>query len=481
MPIKTNRELVAALLGVANNHNTLYVMGCFGAPLTGANVTRYTSNHNYNKQAARTAMIKAAAHKTPPVFGFDCVCLIKGVLWGWNGDPSKPHGGAIYASSGVPDINANAMIRQCKNLSTDFSKIEVGEAVWLDGHIGIYIGDGKAVECTPSWANKVQITAVKNTGIIPGLNARQWVSHGKLPYITYGGATASVSVFLQPAPTNAPATPQKFAVGDIVNFTGSQHYSNPRAPNGPTCRPGIAKITQIASDYKRPYHLIAEKGGGSNVYGWVDAANVERPAPTPATPAPTGDTLAQAVKYAAPLIFAEEGSHGSVNRNDNGALSIGKVQWHGSRALALLKTIVEKDTAHAKAILGDALFKEIRSAKADAWNKRTLNASEATSISALLITPEGTAAQNALAEADIAAYIKKGQDYGLTNVGALIYFADGVNQYGINSTKWKTIAENALKTTGDVTAMFNATAAAVDNKYMTRRERIYKAVLALQL
>ena len=57
-------------------------MGCFGAPLTGGNVSRYCNNHEYNKQAARTQMIKAAANQNPPVFGFDCVCLIKGILWG---------------------------------------------------------------------------------------------------------------------------------------------------------------------------------------------------------------------------------------------------------------------------------------------------------------------------------------------------------------------------------------------------------------
>ncbi|MDR1133533.1 MAG: hypothetical protein LBL05_05180 [Synergistaceae bacterium] len=481
MPVKTNRELVTALCDIVNNHNTLYVMGCFGAPLTGANVTRYISNHNYNKQAARVAMIKAAANKTTPVFGFDCVCLIKGVLWGWNGDPSKPHGGAIYASSGVPDINANAMIRQCKGLSTNFSKIEVGEAVWLDGHIGIYIGDGRAIECTPSWTNNVQITAVKNIGPIPGLNARQWMRHGKLPYITYEGGTISLTVTMQPAQPSAPAP--AFNVGDIVNFTGSRHYSISRAVNGPTCKPGIAKITQIAQGAIHLYHLIAEKGGGSNVYGWVNATDVHRTARVSATDAPVsaGDNIALAVKHATHIIFANEGGEGSVNKNDNGALSIGKAQWHGPRALALMKTIIEKDTAQAQSILDDALYNEIQGAKADTWNKRTLNAGEASKISALLITPVGVTAQNALAEADITAYVKKGQSYGLTDVGALIYFADGVNQYGTNSTRWKTIAENALKTTGDVTAMFNATAVAVDNKYIARRERVYKAVLALQL
>ena len=44
-------------------------------------------------------MIKAAANKNPPVYGFDCVNLIKGVLWGWSGDASKTYGGAAYKSN----------------------------------------------------------------------------------------------------------------------------------------------------------------------------------------------------------------------------------------------------------------------------------------------------------------------------------------------------------------------------------------------
>ena len=35
-------------------------------------------------------MINAASADT---FGFDCVCLIKGLLWGWCGDKSKTYEG----------------------------------------------------------------------------------------------------------------------------------------------------------------------------------------------------------------------------------------------------------------------------------------------------------------------------------------------------------------------------------------------------
>lgn len=178
-------ELVEKVLDVAKNYKTLYVMGCFGAPLTGSNVTRYCNNHTYNKAADRTAMIKAVADQSPPVYGFDCVNLIKGILWGWCGNASKTYGGAVYTSNGVQDVSADGMIAICKDVSTDFSKIVPGAAVWLSGHIGVYVGGGLAVECTPKWENKVQITAVSNIGTKAGYNARKWTKWGKIPYVDY--------------------------------------------------------------------------------------------------------------------------------------------------------------------------------------------------------------------------------------------------------------------------------------------------------
>jgi hypothetical protein len=180
MVVMTNKKFVEKCIDIAKNYKTLYVMGCFGAPMNEANKVRYCNNHSYNKKASRKKMIQAA---TADTFGFDCVNLIKGILWGWSGDKTKTYGGAKYASNGVPDTNADGMIKLCKDVSTDFSKIEIGEAVWLKGHIGIYIGDGLAVECTPAWDNCVQITACNCDK--KGYNRRNWTKHGKLPYITY--------------------------------------------------------------------------------------------------------------------------------------------------------------------------------------------------------------------------------------------------------------------------------------------------------
>ena len=159
--IQTAKELATAAENVAKYFRTLYVMGCFGAPMNSKNKDRYCRNHSYNRQTERTVKIKAA---TADTFGFDCVCLIKGLLWGWNGDKGKTYGGAVYKANNVPDIGADQMMAACADLSTDFGTIQVGEAVGLTGHIGIYIGDGLAVECTPAWDDGVQITAVHNIG-----------------------------------------------------------------------------------------------------------------------------------------------------------------------------------------------------------------------------------------------------------------------------------------------------------------------------
>lgn len=264
--ITTAAQLAAKAIEVAKKFKTLYVMGCFGAPMTDKNKQRYTTNHSYNKDATRTKMINAASADT---FGFDCVCLIKGLLWGWCGDAGKVYGGATYTSNGVPDIGADQMIKVCSGVSTDFTKIEVGEAVWMEGHIGIYVGDGLAVECTPKWENKVQITACNCSK--SGYNRRNWTKHGKLPYVSYTGKAD------EPEKPADPVTPSvDLKVGDIVIFTGSTHYANANATSGPACKPGKAKITAIyqLGKSKHPYHLVNVSGGGSTVYGWVNEADI---------------------------------------------------------------------------------------------------------------------------------------------------------------------------------------------------------------
>lgn len=180
------------------------------------------------------------------------------------------------------------------------------------------------------------------------------------------------------------------------------------------------------------------------------------------------------------IIFSNEGNYGSVNKNDNGALSIGKVQWHANRAKNLLRTIIKNIGEDvAKDMLGESLYNEIADESIE-WGTRVLKPVEASKISNLISTSQGKTAQDKLAVADIRTYVIRGQSYGLKDAGALIYFADGVNQYGTYSDLWKNISKDALKSTGDVEAMYIVTRKRT-KKYISRRTEVYKKVKAMGL
>ena len=207
--IKTNIELAKAAESVAKNQKTLYVLGCFGAPMNSSNKARWIKEQSFNAKSERKAKIQAASADT---FGFDCGGLIKSLLWGWTGDASKQYGGAKYQNNGVPDIGANAMLNACEDISTDFSNIMPGEAVWISGHIGVYIGNGLAVECTHRWKDGVQITAVHNIGTKAGYNGRVWTKHGKLPFVEY--VVENVQNTTEPA--QKPSTPAQITLDQAV-------------------------------------------------------------------------------------------------------------------------------------------------------------------------------------------------------------------------------------------------------------------------
>lgn len=183
--LMTVNEFVNKIKNVLN-YKTLYVSGCFGAPMTPKNKERYKKNNAYNKNPNRQYMIEQASEDT---FGFDCVCLIKGILWGWNGDVSKNYGGAGYAVNGVPDIGADGMFTKMyvQNISKDFANIKKGAIVHMSGHVGVYVGDGMVVECSPKWENKVQLTILGNLNSIYRKtgNIRMWDEYGYLPCVDY--------------------------------------------------------------------------------------------------------------------------------------------------------------------------------------------------------------------------------------------------------------------------------------------------------
>lgn len=252
--VMDSKKLIDKLYDILNNYKTIYMWGCFGSPVTnsiiGQKARQYPSWYNAN----RVNKLKRVVGKD--YFSFDCVNVIKGILWGWNGNKKATWGGAKYNSNGVPDINANSFIKACKGVSTNFSNIEPGEVVWIPGHIGVYVGDGKVIECTPAWDNGVQLTALLNKGSISGLKGRRWRSHGKIPYIKY---------------VNIPETPTtettNFKVGDKVTLLNSAR----KYATGQNIPSHIKNKTYTIQQAKPNKVLLKE------IYSWVLTKDISNP------------------------------------------------------------------------------------------------------------------------------------------------------------------------------------------------------------
>ena len=101
----------------------------------------------------------------------DCVGLIKG--YGWYDSAS---GEIRVGTNGMMDVGANAMFANATVKGTIDTIPEVpGLAVWVDGHIGIYIGNGEVIEAMNTLRG---VTRTKLAG-------REWTHWLQIPYISY--------------------------------------------------------------------------------------------------------------------------------------------------------------------------------------------------------------------------------------------------------------------------------------------------------
>ena len=148
---------------------------------------------------------------------------------------------------------------------------------------------------------------------------RKRAAYGQVYYDKYADRPV-VSPPIAPSVPTTPTAPApgglQFKVGDIVNFTGTNHYASVNAASGPKVKAGKAKITAIHKGGKHPYHCRAVNDAGAfvgGVYGWCDAADVsaivvEQPKPveptTPSTPAaPTAIKKGDVVSVAKDAVY----------------------------------------------------------------------------------------------------------------------------------------------------------------------------------
>jgi hypothetical protein len=119
---------------------------------------------------------------------FDCVGLIKSYLW-------EKEGKIGYIIS--QDVSANGMLDKCKEKGTIKTLPEIpGVLLFMNGHVGVYIGNGYAIEATVG-NNDYKVKKSKVVG-------RGWTSWGKCPYLDYIVEKPIVKPVENPTPTEKP-------------------------------------------------------------------------------------------------------------------------------------------------------------------------------------------------------------------------------------------------------------------------------------
>ena len=176
----TNKGLVEyAKKALALGNDSIYVYGAFGQELSESLINQKAKQYLYN--LPRKGKYKKCLDSAGREYAFDCVGLIKAYLWGG-------HGNVKYNAS--QDKSANGMLSASKVKGKINTIPETpGLLVHMSGHIGIYIGGGYVIECTPNTTFAKQDH--KAGGVCKTkLSARKWTSWCECPYITYEKETS---------------------------------------------------------------------------------------------------------------------------------------------------------------------------------------------------------------------------------------------------------------------------------------------------
>lgn len=186
------------------------------------------------------------------------------------------------------------------------------------------------------------------------------------------------------------------------------------------------------------------------------------------------------VEMAAQIIFAEEGVYDTVVGNDNGAISIGKIGWHAGRAKDILTQIRNANVSQFDSIASSNGASSLSNdLNMSSWNSYKVSTGSAkyNAIKAILGTAESKRIQDDQMNKDVAGYIEAGRKKGITDPGALIYWADLHNQGGLGGAN---VCYNAAAKPITLDSLHNGAMKTYMGKYSTRRNRVYNKIKELE-
>lgn len=107
---------------------------------------------------------------------------------------------------------------------------------------------------------------------------KQFQYDHNLPECGYFGPATFAA--MKPTSTDSGVSPKPqgiidFKIGNFVNFIGNKQYMSPTAVVSRPATPGKARVVTVQKNKAHPYYLVHATNGGSNVFGWVDAMDVE--------------------------------------------------------------------------------------------------------------------------------------------------------------------------------------------------------------
>lgn len=182
----------------------------------------------------------------------------------------------------------------------------------------------------------------------------------------------------------------------------------------------------------------------------------------------SGDFMTNVAK----MIESNEGNYDTVTPDDNGALSIGAMQWHGNRARDLLKAMRDKDPSKFNSYI--PMNSDIAQGLGNDWSSRTLGRGEASQVHKLLADPSFNGIQDQFASQDVSESVAKAKQLGISDPGAQAYFADLYNQSP------RSAIEIAQQSDKSLDGLFSQSMQnSVLNPYGSRRNDTYSKAKAL--